>query len=1071
MGLTMAKRRKLTSEEIAAQLAEIQAMPELTAKEVTAKRKRLQDLASVTGQKIKQPREATSPKQAIPQFDVGFSVNPPTPEEIDLDAKHGQAIIGLEGVREEIDNQIASDLASAEAFKTLLDGTLREQIQPKLDAATVFAQITSAEVEGNLANEQSIPFFVASESGFDPCISDNPVWNNIVNAIQGCYSGPGGPKSPEFLTQCVSMIREQFAREGVSLSVIDAAVECALSRIQGGGGSPIPGGAAPGPKAPPSTPPIQPPHPPGLGGDGGRPLPLPPGVIVPPSPGPGTPGTPPGQPPGTPPGTPPVLPPVIPPPPPPPPGGDLTEEDCTNWLGYLNQTSWEDFNRRIEVFLPDQKTVARPDPEFIGCGTGEIACSIKDASGNPIRQWCLRSLTPTEPTEPPPPGVPVPVPDAGRFDGCDFLKSAAAITEFSLGGIISNILGESLSRNIAASSTGSNQIEAAIRSIALSWEETLAGLRRWLDGTVNDLLSQSPCTDGEAMSLHTAKILIGFFERWLGEGLSHVRIPLDQNLNFKCQTGIPQIAEVVRAYLTDSISREKFLCWMRGNNLPDRTSDDLIDAARTRLAPEQILSLFLRKVIDKPTADSLLRELGYTEGSTVEGLHTLTEAIPPISDLIRMMVRDVADEINVDWQESDSTFGAKWQGKLKEWGESQGVREEFAKFVWRSHWVIPSPTQLFEFWHRLRYSGQLGTKEETEKKIRAALIQQDILPAWIDAFLAVSFKPLTRVDVRRAYNKGLITEAEVRASYLDQGYSDENADRLTRFAQQERDRQFDKSPLIKRYVAGELTLAEISTELGEQGVPDDLQQRVNKRAEKELKLARRKQCVKSVKKRYLWGEISDGLIAGHLIDEGLEPEQAATIAETWKCEKATRPKEPTLAMFADWFERGALTTSQLYGRLLNLHYSDDDAKRIIQDIQIRTGKRMKEAERKEMQAMVRDEKQRQASAKRITDEMTKEQKERQIASDRARALRIKRDKWTIEAGKNFSEHSGMELADGIQTVKTIIQATIPNVSNPADTVYTSAITVSENPAVVTPEDFRSRLGELLASLNGEAVPT
>ncbi|GAH07018.1 unnamed protein product, partial [marine sediment metagenome] len=43
---------------------------------------------------------------------------------------------------------------------------------------------------------------------------------------------------------------------------------------------------------------------------------------------------------------------------------------------------------------------------------------------------------------------------------------------------------------------------------------------------------------------------------------------------------------------------------------------------------------------------------------------------------------------------------------------------------------------------------------------------------------------LTRVDIRRMYKIGVITRAEVYESYLQHGYTDENAKRMTEFTVQ-----------------------------------------------------------------------------------------------------------------------------------------------------------------------------------------------------------------------------------------------------------------------------------------------
>ncbi|KKL56809.1 hypothetical protein LCGC14_2241680, partial [marine sediment metagenome] len=58
---------------------------------------------------------------------------------------------------------------------------------------------------------------------------------------------------------------------------------------------------------------------------------------------------------------------------------------------------------------------------------------------------------------------------------------------------------------------------------------------------------------------------------------------------------------------------------------------------------------------------------------------------------------------------------------------------------------------------------------------------QDIMPFWRDKLTAISFSPLTRVDIRRMHKVGVLTEADVNRAYHDIGYSDLNSERLTEF--------------------------------------------------------------------------------------------------------------------------------------------------------------------------------------------------------------------------------------------------------------------------------------------------
>src|SRR4030095_10770556 len=110
--------------------------------------------------------------------------------------------------------------------------------------------------------------------------------------------------------------------------------------------------------------------------------------------------------------------------------------------------------------------------------------------------------------------------------------------------------------------------------------------------------------------------------------------------------------------------------------------------------------------------------------------------------------------------------------KLKDWAEFQGLTPDMMKYVFRAHWTIPSPGQLFTFYQRLRDNPKFGGRDKLLEQVKNALIQQDILPFWHDHFLAVSFHPLGRVDIRRAFNNGTLKDDELVPAYRQLGYSD-----------------------------------------------------------------------------------------------------------------------------------------------------------------------------------------------------------------------------------------------------------------------------------------------------------
>lgn len=193
---------------------------------------------------------------------------------------------------------------------------------------------------------------------------------------------------------------------------------------------------------------------------------------------------------------------------------------------------------------------------------------------------------------------------------------------------------------------------------------------------------------------------------------------------------------------------------------------------------------FIDGVLTKPDVTTIVRYLLRTDPNLngIErelkriGIHPeyvpmfkeLAYPIPPVSDLITMAVREAFSP------QIASRFGQyeDYPTDLTRFAEQQGVSEEWSRRYWAAHWSLPSPTQGFEMLHR-------GVINEAD--LNLLLRALDIMPFWRDKLIQISYNPLTRVDVRRMYSLGVLSESEVARAYRDIGYTAENADRLREF--------------------------------------------------------------------------------------------------------------------------------------------------------------------------------------------------------------------------------------------------------------------------------------------------
>lgn len=229
--------------------------------------------------------------------------------------------------------------------------------------------------------------------------------------------------------------------------------------------------------------------------------------------------------------------------------------------------------------------------------------------------------------------------------------------------------------------------------------------------------------------------------------------------------GIPDLLEAVRREIID---REAFndSAARQGYGATERNT--FLQLLTQQVAPGDLINWFYRGFIDDETLRDRLGKLGYTETDSSKIIQA-SQLIPPVGDLISMAVREAfSDEtaslfrLDEDFPEELATFAAQ-QGLSREWSER----------FWRAHWRLPSAQQGFQMLHREVIS---------ETELGVLLKALDIMPRFRDALTEIAHNRLTRVDIRRAFALGILTETEVRQQYKLGGANDENADILTQIA-------------------------------------------------------------------------------------------------------------------------------------------------------------------------------------------------------------------------------------------------------------------------------------------------
>jgi len=322
-------------------------------------------------------------------------------------------------------------------------------------------------------------------------------------------------------------------------------------------------------------------------------------------------------------------------------------------------------------------------------------------------------------------------------------------------------------------------------------------------------------------------------------------------------------------------------------------SELLENVAKTRLEEQFLVTLRLRGIIEQGIYYQRMYVLGY-DNTEAEDFYIASFAYPGISDIVRMAVREaytpeIAERFG-QYQDIPPQFITE-AAKL-------GIPDEIARQYWAAHWDLPSPMQGFDMLHR----GII-----TEADLKLLLRALDVMPFWRDKLVQLAYAPFTRVDIRRMHKLGTLTEAQVKQSYQDIGYSPEKAAALTQFTvklntdvETEKEKELLKSDMLAAYRARLYTAEQAVAALVELGyVPADAKLIVDSTKQQALvqvkipKAATRDLTVSQLKDLYQKELRAKLEINPFLVAFGFNTVEIAALYDLWDWEKPIADRFPS----------------------------------------------------------------------------------------------------------------------------------------------------------------------------------
>ncbi len=211
-----------------------------------------------------------------------------------------------------------------------------------------------------------------------------------------------------------------------------------------------------------------------------------------------------------------------------------------------------------------------------------------------------------------------------------------------------------------------------------------------------------------------------------------------------------------------------------------------------------------------------ITKLGFRPEAANELLKAMS-IIPNVGDLIRMSVREAFSPDVVSKFQYDEAFPKD----VLEFTKKQGLPDEWVRRYWYAHWELPSPQMGYEMLHRLR--AKRSSVPFTDADLDLLLRTADYAPYFRERMKAISYQPVTRVDIRRIYKLKIFDAVEVKERYMDIGYNEKDAQILADFTVKYEDEQGnDKRDKYKAlsftilrnlYQKGKLSKSEVEAKL------------------------------------------------------------------------------------------------------------------------------------------------------------------------------------------------------------------------------------------------------------------
>lgn len=359
------------------------------------------------------------------------------------------------------------------------------------------------------------------------------------------------------------------------------------------------------------------------------------------------------------------------------------------------------------------------------------------------------------------------------------------------------------------------------------------------------------------------------------------------------------------------------------NGLPNEQQEILLRLSRQYPALGELLVLVNRGFMEPEQAEAYLKAQGYDEPDA-RNLLKLRDFFPSPQDIVTLAGREAFEEDSIERFGLDRDM----PDELFEVAAQAGIPRKVIRWFWVAHWNNPSLNQIFQMIHRgvRKPDGSVFDQDDLDIYFRLA----DVNPFFGRMLQQIAYSPLTRVDIRRFYERGIIDRETVTRSYLALGYSPEDAEIQTQFADYERDtfgRDLSRTQLERLYKQGAVTTEELRSRYDLLGYDERETDLLVQLLRTDVAQDRLDAAIGRLEVEFKAGARDVGSTEAQLVGLGMTDEAKRLLVQQWRDEQIADRTLPSREDLTRWLTAGRIDPAEFRETMRLRGYSEADIDR------------------------------------------------------------------------------------------------------------------------------------------------